>query len=356
MRKVLHTLILLAAAPTCLAQMQMNHLDLSVTGGTIGIGFDLAMPIKDQWQVRAGASFMPKFEKRMQFGIEVGDYDPSLSAEQNAERSATRFNKLANALGNLAGENISKDVNLVGVPSLNNFKLLVDYFPFKENRHWHVTVGFFWGKATIAEAYNKEADMTSLMAITIYNTMRRSAMAEKPLINYNGLAVSLPPAFTADIVEYGDMSMVIGEYSHDVYAQQDILWDYTEYDPITGDELHKEGDVRYNKGDLIHKAGDPYHMLPNEENMVKVTAKTNSFRPYVGIGYDTPLTKDKRTSISFDAGIMFWGGTPEIKTHDGTNILNDLQNLRGTFADRVNSVSNYKVFPVLNLRLTRRLF
>jgi hypothetical protein len=74
------------------------------------------------------------------------------------------------------------------------------------------------------------------------------------------------------------------------------------------------------------------------------------------MGYETSLTKDKRTSISVNAGILLWGGSPEITTHEGINVKKDLMDLKGKFADNVNSLSHLNVYPVFTLRLTRRLF
>jgi hypothetical protein len=357
MKRILHTvLIFVASCTTSFAQIQLNHLDLSVTGGTTGLGFDLAAPINDKFRVRIGASFLPTHQKHMKFDTEVGDYNPALTPEQNAQQSAEKFQKLSSAFSGIAGETIDKEIDILGERSFNNFKLLVDYYPFKSNKHWHLTAGFYWGSSTFAKAYNTATCMTELMAVTMYNNMRKSAMAEEPLITYNNLSVYLPYTFNSDIVEYGDMSIVLGKYSHDIYAKEDILWDFDALDPISGAILHEKGDIRYAKGDLIHKAGDPYQMLPDEDNMVKVTAKTNSFRPYLGMGYETSLTKDKRTSISVNAGILLWGGSPEITTHEGINVKKDLMDLKGKFADNVNSLSHLNVYPVFTLRLTRRLF
>ncbi len=357
MKRILHTvLIFVASCTTSFAQIQLNHLDLSVTGGTTGLGFDLAAPINDKFRVRIGASFLPTHQKHMNFDTEVGDYNPALTPKQNAQQSAEKFQKLSSAFSGIAGETIDKEIDILGERSFNNFKLLVDYYPFKNNKHWHLTAGFYWGSSTFAKAYNTATCMTELMAVTMYNNMRKSAMAEEPLITYNNLSVYLPYTFNSDIVEYGDMSIVLGKYSHDIYAKEDILWDFDALDPISGAILHEKGDIRYAKGDLIHKAGDPYQMLPDEDNMVKVTAKTNSFRPYLGMGYETSLTKDKRTSISVNAGILLWGGSPEITTHEGINVKKDLMDLKGKFADNVNSLSHLNVYPVFTLRLTRRLF
>ena len=357
MKRILHTvLIFVASCTTSFAQIQLNHLDLSVTGGTTGLGFDLAAPINDKFRVRIGASFLPTHQKHMKFDTEVGDYNPALTPEQNAQQSAEKFQKLSSAFSGIAGETIDKEIDILGERSFNNFKLLVDYYPFKNNKHWHLTAGFYWGSSTFAKAYSTATCMTELMAVTMYNNMRKSAMAEEPLITYNNLSVYLPYTFNSDIVEYGDMSIVLGKYSHDIYAKEDILWDFDALDPISGAILHEKGDIRYAKGDLIHKAGDPYQMLPDEDNMVKVTAKTNSFRPYLGMGYETSLTKDKRTSISVNAGILLWGGSPEITTHEGINVKKDLMDLKGKFADNVNPLSHLNVYPVFTLRLTRRLF
>lgn len=42
-----------------------EHLDLSLTVGSTGIGFDLAMPVNNLLQVRTGATFMPKIQRTM---------------------------------------------------------------------------------------------------------------------------------------------------------------------------------------------------------------------------------------------------------------------------------------------------
>ena len=48
-----------------------NHLDVALTLGTTGIGFDLATPIyKDLLQLRAGYAFMPGFRQTLTFGVD----------------------------------------------------------------------------------------------------------------------------------------------------------------------------------------------------------------------------------------------------------------------------------------------
>lgn len=358
MKKIISILLIVASLPKTIsfAQVDLNHLDISVTAGSTGIGFDIAMPVNDLIQVRAGASFMPHFQKTMEYGIEVGDLDPNLSTAENAALSTSRFNDLAKLLEDVTGDKINQNINMIGEPTFNNFKLLVDFFPFKENKHWHFTMGFYWGSSEVAKAFNTTSGMTSLMGMAMYNNMYKNANSEQPLIEYNGQSIYLPSGFTEKITEYGEMGVVIGEYSHDIYAQENVYWDYTAYDAITGETSHEKGDLRYAKGDKMHNAGDEYRLTPDENNMIKANVKTNSFRPYLGFGYGAAITKDNRTNISFDAGMMFWGGTPTITMHDGTNVINDLQNIRGKFNDYADFVSGLKVYPVINLRLTRRLF
>jgi hypothetical protein len=115
-------------------------------------------------------------------------------------------------------------------------------------------------------------------------------------------------------------------------------------------------DVVDAKGNL-HQEGYMYYMLPNENSMVYVDARTNSFKPYLGFGYEGRLIKgNDNYHIGFDAGVMFWGGTPSIITHEGVNLSKDVENIGGKVGDYVKFVKGVKAFPVLNLRITRTIF
>lgn len=360
-RTMLAAFALAVPAVSGYAQIQMNHIDLSVDAGTTGIGFDVGMPVNDYIHIRAGASFMPHHKRHMSFGIDMST-DPAYETffRDNdidiTDDMKLTFDDLTNTLQQVTGQEINTDINTIGEPTFNNFKFMVDIFPFKENKHWSFTVGFFWGSGNIAKVYNTATDMTSLMGITIYNNMYRDAWSETPILEYNNYSIYMPANFTEKIRYSGEMGIVVGEYSHDVYAKEDVYWDYTSYDPVTGDVIYQKGDLRYAKGDLIHKKGDVYRITPNGDNMFKAKVNTNRFRPFLGAGYTTYLTKDKRTMISLNAGAIFWGGKPNIIMHDGTNVLKDLQNIRGKFGDYADDYSKLTVYPVVNLRITRRLF
>ena len=145
-----------------------NHLDLSVSLGTSGIGFDLATPVGNYVQLRAGFDFMPGFHAGIDFPIEVGG-EPAEKYDDQGHRVESRFDRLAKTLKEVTGYDVDNHVEMVGKPTLNNFKFLVDVFPFKNNKHWHFTAGFYLGSSQFARADNSMEAMTSLLAVGMYN-------------------------------------------------------------------------------------------------------------------------------------------------------------------------------------------
>ena len=58
--------------PSRLAQKGiLNHMDVGVNVGTMGIGIDLAVPVTDYVRIRAGYSYMPRFTIKSNFPIET---------------------------------------------------------------------------------------------------------------------------------------------------------------------------------------------------------------------------------------------------------------------------------------------
>ena len=111
-----------------------QHLDASVTLGTTGVGIDVSSPMGEYFQLRGGISVMPKFDYKMNFGVQVGETNDD-----------SKFNRLAGALESLTGYKVNNSVDMIGNPSWWNAHVLVDVFPFKENKHWHFTAGVFLG-------------------------------------------------------------------------------------------------------------------------------------------------------------------------------------------------------------------
>ena len=329
MKKILFSFALAVVTLTSQAQNMFNHLDLGVTLGTTGIGLDAAMPVGDYVKLRTGFEVMPRFNYDMNFGVESFD-GTGTSIDQST------FNRMAEVLYGLTGFKVDQNVTMKGKPTMWNFKFMVDVYPFKNNKHWHFTAGFHWGPSKIAEAVNAQEDSPSLFAVGMYNHIYDVAYADwvldipTPLIETETTgAVYMDPSMEKTILSMGRMGIPIGKYSHDMTDAQGN----------------------------IHKKGETYYMQPNENSMVTVEARTNSFKPYLGVGYEGRLIKgNDNYKIGFDAGVMFWGGTPSIITHDGMDLANDVEDINGKVGDYVKLIKGVKVFPVLNLRITRRIF
>ena len=369
------TLILLASVlvplTTTWAQLEITpaktdkvkpfqHLDLSLTTGSTGLGFDVSMPLNDMFSLRAGYATMPHFSHTMHFGVQVGE-DPATSQ--------SKFERLAGLLEDFTGNKVDNVVDMIGQPTYWNWKLLVDIKPLR-NKHWHFTAGVFAGNSQIAKAVNSIEDMPSTMAVNIYNNLYYKALRDEPFIEYGEMSI-----YNANIAEkfksYGKMSIHLGDYKHDVYYDEDV---YADEDMIVGNEeegikIYFEGDLMYHGSnwvdedgvehgpDIKYHKGDAYRVTPDDNSMLRAWVYAKRFKPYLGFGYGGRLLKkDPSWQVSFDCGAMFWGGTPQVVTHDDTDLVNDVENIRGKVGRYVDIIQKFKVFPVLNLRITKRIF
>lgn len=316
MKKILFSFALAVVTLSSQAQNMFNHLDLGVTLGTTGIGLDAAMPVGDYVKLRTGFEVMPRFNYDMNFGVE--------SYSGNGVPSTETLDRMAYLLNGLTGFKVDKEVTMKGKPTMWNFKLLVDVYPFKNNKHWHFTAGFHWGPSKIAEAVNAQEDSPSLFAVGMYNhiydTSKQHFDTGVPVPLFETETTGpfyIDPLIEREVIKMGRMGIPLGKFED----------------------------------------GTTYYMQPNEYSMVSAEATVNSFKPYLGFGYEGRLIKgNDNYKIGFDAGLMFWGGTPSIITHDGTNLSNDVSDINGKVGDYVKLIKGVKVFPVLNLRITRRIF
>ena len=314
-----------------------KHLDVSVNLGTSGIGFDVATPLGNYVQLRAGYEFMPHFRYSVDFPIEVGG-EPAVKYDENGNRVESRFDRLAKNLKEITGFDVDNHVEMIGHPTLNNFKLLVDVFPFKNNKHWHFTAGFYLGSSQFATADNSVDAMTSLLAVEMYNHIygRVDNFWEtgEPImdITIGGIPYVIPelrPEQVETVLKYGRMGFQLGTYKHDMYSEDGLL---------------------------IHQKGEAYVMEPGEDHQVHVYAKSSAFKPYLGFGYGGRLVKGRDDwKVSFDAGLMFWG-KPDLYTHDGTNLTKDVEGITGKVGDYVDLIGGLTVYPTISVRFTKTIF
>lgn len=306
-----------------------QHLDISLTAGTTGIGIDVASPVGKYVQLRAGYEFMPRFTKRMKFDLTING-EPAIVYDEQGYKQETTFTQMNDFLYEFTGYDVEDHVDMIGKPTINNFKFLVDVYPFQQNKHWHFTAGFYWGPSRFAYAENSIEFMRTLNAVGIYNQMYNKAVNGEPLIKYEGVSLEVPEELNKKIQKMGRLGFAVGYFKHDI---------------VDG------------AGNVIHKAGERYIVEPDARGMVTVTAKSNSFKPYLGFGYGGRLAKNRDDwHVSFDCGAMFWGGTPDLYMHDGINLIEDVERVSGQVGTYVDLFKAFKVFPVLSFRITKRIF
>ena len=294
--------------PKRLAQKNiLNHMDIGVNVGTVGIGIDLAVPVTNYVRIRAGYNYMPRvtinsdFSVKTQSGEGVSDFLKKFAnATSQQELIAKIEKKLEDYQIDISDPKYSKtkalfdyynsmtpaeqsqlsakDEVTAGLrPNLHQFKLLVDVMPFKNNKHWTFTAGIFVGPAVVGDACNKEKETISLKTISAYNELYLlSCRGELP----NGNHITT---------------------------------------------LENSGVAGFNLGNF--KDGDMAFMVPDANDEARAEMEVNKVRPYVGIGYNTNLSRNKRWKLNVDAGVLFIG-KPHIYVNnvykiDNSNINRD---------------------------------
>ncbi len=282
-----------------------SHIDVAFTAGTTGLGLDFAFPLDEWGRLRLGGAWRPR-----------GHYSDTYAVHMNnAEQNWSQFVALTRTF---VGVEPQQFIEMKGKSSMNHFKMLVDFFPIKKHRNFHVTVGFFVGTSTFVEATNTSISGNTIAAVKTYNTLRQKAINGED-IDLSSIGIKLSPddkKFLKDklytkLIELGDVTIPLGEDAD----------------------------------------GNVVNATINDKDVIEVSAKVNSFKPYIGAGYELPITKDKRTMIGVDAGILFWGGKPKVEAFEGLSNITG-QNTPGY----LNSADKYPVYPEASIRISQRLW
>ena len=290
----------------------LNTVEIGANIGTTGLGLELASPVTEWAKLRVGFDWMPPFKMPMHFGM-----DSYLDGQVN-----DKFDRIQELMQNMSGMTIDKDVKMESKPTMTTMRVLVDVYPFKNNRHWHFTAGFFYGGNSIGKSINTMSEMPSLLALNMYDRMYKNITADD---------------FLEKILE----EPIFGD---DIYIDYEVA-------EMLQEKMLSLGELGVHVGD--HKDGTPYMMMPDKDGTVSAKAKVNRFRPYIGFGYGGALSPDGKWQASFDAGVQIWGGAPKVTTHDGT-VLNDLINLRGKVDSYMNLMKALPVYPTIDFRISYR--
>ena len=288
-----------------------NTIEIAANIGTTGLGLEVASPMTEWTKLRAGVDWMPQFSIPMTFGLES-----YVDGQIN-----NKFDRIQDIMYRMSGMTIDKEIKMDSKPTMTTFRLLVDVYPFKNNRHWHFTAGFFVGGNCVGKSINVMSEMPSLLALNMYDRL------------YKGIT---SPDFKDQIID----EPIFGS----IYLDPEVA-------DILTEKMLELGQLGVHVGD--YKDGSPYMMMPDKDGTVSAKAKVNRFRPYIGFGYGGALSPDGKWQASFDAGVQFWGGVPKVTTHDGT-VLNDLIDLRGKVGSYMDLMRAVPVFPTIDFRISYR--
>lgn len=308
----------------------LNSIELAANIGTTGLGLEVASPLTEWAKLRAGVDWMPPFTIPMTFSM--GNYVDG--------KVSDKFDKIQEMMYGISGMTIDQEIKMDSKPTMTTFRLLVDVYPFKTNKHWHFTAGFFLGGNSIGTSLNKMSEMPSLLALNMYDRKYQIVTADDFLDR-----VWDDPNLLAELI---GMPGLEGQYlDYDMAEQlQNKMRSLGQLGVHVGD--HKVINEETGEEELV-----PYLMMPDKDGTVSAKAKVNRFRPYVGFGYGGALSADGKWQVSFDAGVQFWGGAPKVTTHDGT-VLNDLVNLRGKVGTYMDLMKAIPVYPTIDFRISYR--
>lgn len=267
----------LMAAPHLNAQQiedfgYFDHLGAGISLGVIdGIGVDVAAPIGNYVQMRAGVSFVPKITPSITSLEEGFDYE---------------YGKRDPVTGKRPENTLTAEVSAGWV----NGKMLFDVYPFRKVP-FRITAGFYVGTSALIRAKN-----------------------------------------TSPVKLQGE-------------------------------------------GFLLGNTDEAKALFPDENENIKIEARVNTFKPYVGIGYGYAVPKS-RVNVGFDLGVMCWGkpkgylwardadkpGQGAEWIHVSRDLydealieLDDNETDRG-ITDGLDIAEKFKVGPVLNVRVGFRIF
>lgn len=282
-----------------------NNLDVAFTLGTTGLGIEVSSPVTEWARLRIGVDGMPKFNVPMNFNVST----------YAGEEQTNGFENVKDLMYQITGQEMDEKVKMNAKPNICNFKLLVDVYPIKADRRWHVTAGFFFGNSVIGRAVNAKEETNSLVAMNLYNRIYDKMLAS------------------------GGTDPLFG----DIYISQE-----------TYEKMMRYGRVGVHIGDF--KDGTPYYMTPEANGTVSARAKAWSVKPYLGIGLSSPVDRSRRLSLGFDAGALFWGGSPDVILADGVNMTKQLKNIKGKVGRYVDFMKALKVYPAVTFKISYTFF
>ena len=296
------------------AQGETFHLYFGADAGTTGVGGELIAAIGSHFAVRAGVTVTPRLYTDHELDVQLNGQPVEATYDASGNRN-DHMGRVMEFMQSFTGLTVKEHVNAHSTPSMLNGRVIADWYPLCQ-RSWHVSAGCFFGPAVVARFSNVNADMDALTAIGIYNGIYDRAIAGEPVISFGSTTISFPSEYTNHLANYGQLTIASGTM----------------------------------------KDGSYLDFGPGPDGMVRAQVRVNTIRPYLGCGYEHGFGQQKRTTLSLDLGCLFWGGKPRIMTGNGVDLARDVESLTGDLKDWVDTYKSLSVYPVLEIRITRRLF
>ena len=263
----------------------LNHMDVGVNVGTLGVGIDVAVPVGDYVRIRAGYNYMPRITFHSDFPIETSKGGFGQTAlkyfNKNKDKVADilskppfdqpKYQRYTELFGKLSDVELRDYVTMSLKPTFHQFKFLVDVMPFKNNKHWSFTTGFFVGPSDIGSACNLDKETSILEGVLAYNEMYLEVCSER---------------FPAAQLKVDGV---------------DIL-----------QKMKEAGVAGFPLGYFDEENRYKAMMVPGEDATVHAEMEVSKIRPYVGLGYNTHLSRNKKWNLNVDAGVLFLCGTPSV--------------------------------------------
>ena len=342
---------------------------------------DVGVNVGNYVRLRAGYNYMPRISMNTDFTVEtskggIGNLIDKIDRiEEKFEEHGIDMNSESFAEYKALFDKFSKVerkdyVTMALKPNLHQFKFMVDVMPFKNNKHWSFTAGFFVGPSTVGYAENLEKEVLMLEGVNAYN---------KIYMNYP---------------EHG----INGTWLQDWSKGPDK-------EPWKDDPFYKHGLAGFCLGRFAD--GDMALMVPGEDASAKAEMVVSKVRPYVGFGYQTDLSRDRKWKLNVDAGVMFLCGSPSVYVDnvykfdageirfdedgrylsgmgfdidgnyygeivrwfeedleykyvgqrlDHVDVVHDLHDTPGKVGRTINTISKFKVYPNISVGISYRLF
>lgn len=367
----------------------LNHMDVGVNVGTLGIGIDVAVPIGDYVRIRAGYNYMPRITFKSDFPIETSTGSFGKTALQyfnnNKDKVSDllsqppfdqpKYQKYTELFGKISNMELRDYVTMGLKPTLHQFKFLVDVMPFKNNKHWSFTTGFFVGPSNIGSALNLDNETAILEGVLAYNEMYLEVCSE--------------------VFADGAAQLIVDG--------TDIL-----------EKMKDAGVAGFPLG--YFENGNKAMMVPAENGTAHAELEISKIRPYIGLSYNTHLSRNRKWNLNVDAGVLFLCGKPRVyvdnvysidvnrekvlydaydsewpnydvvhpnvnydydipedpdnpqpfwfydkddptKYRQHVDLVHDLHNMpNGKVRDMVNTISKFKVYPNVSVSVSYRLF